>query len=179
MSATKYKVGDKVLIRENLIGEAYYDGLYFANKMEEYCGKVVELVGKDDDSYIVKKTNENNAYWSFNDEMIAGKVEFTKADLKTGMICTDRAGREWLVLKDCACKDKIENIMVYNGGWNHLTDYNDDLKACNGYKEYDIAKIETTYAGNIGDIFGEERDFCRKLIWKRNDKLEQAKQLLV
>lgn len=62
----KFKVGDKVKVREDLEGNTSYNGLYFNPKMEVYKGKTI----------IIERINctERGLYvasdWYWNDEML-------------------------------------------------------------------------------------------------------------
>lgn len=59
----KYKVGDKVKVREDLeIGETY-GGLTFSVQMREYRGQIVTIKTADDDSYQIEE-DELNWYWT-------------------------------------------------------------------------------------------------------------------
>ena len=63
----KYKVGDKVKVKEDLeIGETY-GGLTFSVQMREYRGQIVTIKTADDDSYQIEE-DELNWYWT--DEML-------------------------------------------------------------------------------------------------------------
>ena len=59
----KYKVGDKVKVKEDLeIGETY-GGLTFSVQMREYRGQIVTIKTADDDSYQIEE-DELNWYWT-------------------------------------------------------------------------------------------------------------------
>lgn len=186
MSAEKYKVGDKVLIRDDLESEMYYDFVYFCYEMKRYCNKVMTIDKVYEDCngcYKMKKEDyaKDDHRWSFNDEMIVGKVEedveFTKNNLKTGMICTDRSGREWLVLRDIASLDRRSDIMIYKGGWNPLADINKDLTST--FEEsYDIVKVEVGYGFDIEEVLTNGSKGKREIVWERDSKLTEAKKLL-
>lgn len=186
MSVGKYKVGDKVLIRNDLEFGEYYDLVYFGYEMKKYCNKVmtIDKVYKDcNGCYKMKKEDyaKDDNRWSFNDEMIVGKVcedmEFTKDDLKTGMICTDKSGREWLVLRDIASLNRRSDIMIYKGGWNPLADINKDLTST--FEEsYDIVKVEVGYGFDIEEVLTNGSKGKREIVWKRDSKLTEAKKLL-
>ena len=186
MSAEKYKVGDKVLIRDDLESGMYYDFVYFCYEMKRYCNKVMTIDKVYEDCngcYKMKKEDYAKDYhrWSFNDEMIVGKVEedveFTKNNLKTGMICTDRSGREWLVLRDIASLDRRSDIMIYKGGWNPLADINKDLTST--FEEsYDIVKVEVGYGFDIEEVLTNGSKGKREIVWERDSKLTEAKKLL-
>lgn len=186
MSAEKYKVGDKVLIRDDLESGMYYDFVYFCYEMKRYCNKVMTIDKVYEDCngcYKMKKEDyaKDDHRWSFNDEMIVGKVEedveFTKNNLKTGMICTDRSGREWLVLRDIASLDRRSDIMIYKGGWNPLADINKDLTST--FEEsYDIVKVEVGYGFDIEEVLTNGSKGKREIVWERDSKLTEAKKLL-
>lgn len=186
MSAEKYKVGDKVLIRDDLESGMYYDFVYFCYEMKRYCNKVMTIDKVYEDCngcYKMKKEDyaKDDHRWSFNDEMIVGNVEedveFTKNNLKTGMICTDRSGREWLVLRDIASLDRRSDIMIYKGGWNPLADINKDLTST--FEEsYDIVKVEVGYGFDIEEVLTNGSKGKREIVWERDSKLTEAKKLL-
>ena len=64
----KYKVGDKVRIREDLITEERYGGLTFVPSMEQYKGKVVTItniiVNFDDDCCYNIDIDDGNWHWT-------------------------------------------------------------------------------------------------------------------
>ena len=77
----KYKAGDKVRVRNGLIGGKYYSysdqrysPLFFNPKMEKYCGHVSEIAriyGPDDgenSDYVL--TIEEGDEWIFNNAML-------------------------------------------------------------------------------------------------------------
>lgn len=64
----KYKVGDKVRVREDLLKEECYDGYYVDPVMGEFAGRVVTI------SFIIDSTNqckikEDNEAWFWAEEM--------------------------------------------------------------------------------------------------------------
>lgn len=80
----KYKVGDRVIVRIDLIGGRYYpfsdpsrEELYFAHIMEKFRGEEYEIVAID---YVCEvyslSLGEENYMWVFNDAMLipAGKL---------------------------------------------------------------------------------------------------------
>lgn len=72
----KFKVGDKVRVKENLKGEKYYSGLYFPNAMEKYRGKIIEIASIDDDGEYKSESTED---WVFNDSMLE-EIKFKVGD---------------------------------------------------------------------------------------------------
>jgi hypothetical protein len=64
-----YKVGDLVLIRNNLIIGVRYDGLRFTQDMSHMSGKIGSIIAVDswDDTFAVKGCS---GYW-WNDAMVS------------------------------------------------------------------------------------------------------------
>ena len=83
----RFKVGDKVRVRKDLIvGKCYgEDNLSFVNDMEKYKGKQFEIIKTSGCDY---KFDNSNYY--FNDDML--EPAFTKQDLRVGDRITLRNG---------------------------------------------------------------------------------------
>lgn len=98
--------------------------------------------------------------------------EFTKADLRDGMVVEQRNGNMYLVLAGMA---------VRKGGCNHIGGYDDDLKwEC--YTRGDIVKVYRITPESLGcieDVFIKSN---LELIWERTDRrkmtVEEMKQKL-
>lgn len=85
--------------------------------------------------------------------------EFTKADLRDGMVVEQRNGEKYLVLAE---------EVVRKCGYNEMNCYTDDLK-CKGYTEGDIVKvyrITPESLGRIEDVFIKSN---LELIWERKE----------
>lgn len=85
--------------------------------------------------------------------------EFTKADLKDGMVVEQRDGDMYLVLA---------GMVVRKRGYNRIGDYDDDLK-CAGYTGGDIVKVYRITPGSLGCV---EHVFIKcnlELIWERKE----------
>lgn len=68
----KYKVGDKVKVREDLeIGKSY-DKKTFVEKMKKYKGQIVTIKVVYDDRYRIEEDNQD---WYWTDEMLEGVEE--------------------------------------------------------------------------------------------------------
>lgn len=86
--------------------------------------------------------------------------EFTKADLKDGMVVEQRDGDMYLVLA---------GMVVRKRGYNRIGDYDDDLK-CAGYTGGDIVKVYRITPGSLGCV---EHVFIKcnlELIWERKER---------
>lgn len=85
--------------------------------------------------------------------------EFTKADLRDGMVVEQRDGGMYLVLAGTAVRKR---------GYNRIGDYDDDLK-CAGYTGGDIVKVYRITPGSLGcieDVFVKSN---LELIWERKE----------
>lgn len=85
--------------------------------------------------------------------------EFTKADLRDGMVVEQRNGEMYLVLA---------GMVVRRGGRNHIGGYDDDLK-WEGYTGRDIVKVYRITPESLGcieDVFIKSN---LELIWERTE----------
>ena len=85
--------------------------------------------------------------------------EFTKADLKDGMVVEQRDGDMYLVLA---------GMVVRKRGYNRIGDYDDDLK-CAGYTGGDIVKVYRITPGLLGCIKDVFIKGNLELIWERKE----------
>lgn len=85
--------------------------------------------------------------------------EFTKADLRDGMVVEQRDGDMYLVLAGMA---------VRKSGYNRIGDYDDDLK-CAGYTGGDIVKVYRITPGLLGCIKDVFIKGNLELIWERKE----------
>ena len=87
--------------------------------------------------------------------------EFTKVDLKNGMVVEHGSGRRFLVIADrVVCKE----------GYNKLEGYGDDLKDIQ-YKEkaFDIVKVFRIKNNSVKSLTDLFEDSCLDLIWERKE----------
>lgn len=70
----KYKVGDKVKVREDLEEDRYYGNDIFTRLMRDYKGKVVTIEKCTDNGYMIE---EDKRGWYFTDEMFEGLAKQT------------------------------------------------------------------------------------------------------
>lgn len=98
--------------------------------------------------------------------------EFTKADLKDGMVVEQRDGDMYLVLA---------GMVVRKRGYNRIGDYDDDLK-CAGYTGGDIVKVYRITPGSLGCIKDVFIKGNLELIWERKEPkkmtIEEMRQKL-
>ena len=67
----KYKIGDKVRVREDLIEFEHYKEVLFVPYMSSFKGKIVTIYNTTDIGYKIKEDSKRY-YWT--DEMFSGKV---------------------------------------------------------------------------------------------------------
>ena len=131
-------------------GESYLKNTnYMRNKGTCYYGS-----GEYSTRDFAEKYNYKILEWS--DYM---DKEFTKADLRDGMVVEQRNGEMYLVLA---------GMVVRRGGRNHIGGYDDDLK-WEGYTGGDIVKfyrITPESLGCIKDVFIKGN---LELIWERKE----------
>ena len=89
-------------------------------------------------------------------------TEFTKADLKDGMVVECANGDRYLV---------VNSRLLDRSGWLSLNTYTDDLK----YKKWTINAVYESYACCLDMIF---KDATLTLIWERKKKPEPVEMTL-
>jgi len=132
----KYKVGQKVKIRKDLIRYTRYDNLCFVPGMEKYCGTIQPITGITDDGHY----EINDFKWVFSDAMIEGLADCITSPERIQPIST-RPEPSRLEIAAMAMKG-ILGSGTYKGTPNQLsflcTEYADALiKECKGTKGED------------------------------------------
>lgn len=72
----KYKVGDKVKIREDLIDEENYGCANFVEPMEEYKGQIAEITMTYDDGELGYLIDIDNGVWYWSAEMFEEDMNY-------------------------------------------------------------------------------------------------------
>lgn len=164
----KFKVGDRVRVKEGLRGGEYYGGLYFSPYMEKYCGKTftVSSAPYDPDGIERYKLDGIDA-WCFSGVTLE-PAPFGKANLQTGMqVRTKRCGL-YMVLENINTEiyGRQQFILAgFDGGYLCGEEYDDDLKNNNNSK----CDIEEVYAApNTSKILKSVNHATP--IWKREEK---------
>lgn len=159
----KYKVGDKVLIRQwddmanmrsklNSIGDIEdVGGCYFTRDMRKFCGSTLIIENVSTRVYRMKGNR-----WNWTDDMIERKVDMTKADLKDGMVCRTRDGKTFIWLDGIA----RNNTHV-------ISCTSDDLKNELGITNCEIVEVYKTRGHILTDMLDVDR--FGTLIWKREE----------
>jgi hypothetical protein len=101
----------------------------------------------------------------FIERMNKKNKEFTKADLKDGMVGITREGERYIFL--CG---KFRNSDG-NSYWGTDDDLEDDLTSINGYRDLDFMKICTSSSNTLGNWCKDE---YLTTIWERNETTEMT-----
>lgn len=67
----KYKIGDKVRVREDLIVDQWYGDDIFISEMVSFKGKIVTIKKNQYNKYLIK---EGSTTWNWTDEMFSEKI---------------------------------------------------------------------------------------------------------
>lgn len=157
---TKYKVGDKVKIIENLNPyDAIQYGCDVTLAMLDFEGKTCTIKSIHSiNNNIVYQVEENVYFWT--EAMFEGLVEtkkvdsFTKADLKSGMVVEFKSGKRGFVIDDRIVAEYTCAL---------LSDYDNNLDTDG--PSFNIAKVFKTKSATISGIFDNN---CLELIWEKN-----------
>lgn len=118
----RYKVGDRVLIRQwddmrDKFGldmlESIPCNCSFTEKMKIYCGETLTISNVFPRYYSVKEDKEKH-FWS--DDMIERRADMTKSELKSGMVVETKDGERMI------CIDNNGKLVLMNlNGENYLS----------------------------------------------------------
>jgi len=73
----KYKVGDKVRIKANLVANEEYGDKIFVRSMKKFTGKTATIF-KVGINYYILKIDKENVCWGWTDEMLEPVSEYPK-----------------------------------------------------------------------------------------------------
>ena len=79
----KYKVGDRVIVRTDLVGGHFYpfpypscDELFFSSEMKKFCGCTYKVISIDEFGEVYKLSlGDEQDKWIFNDVMLMSASE--------------------------------------------------------------------------------------------------------
>ena len=129
----KFKVGDKVKVKDSWFGRDGQVGVVFRTDNYEPFNYGVKFDTEGDNGRRYENFKE--------DSLELAKQSFTKSDLKTGMGVVLRDGSKGHVLVDTGCVDVIR--FLENGNYSCLNDFSDDLTS-NFKQQHDIAEVYFT-----------------------------------
>ena len=93
--------------------------------------------------------------------------EFTKSDLKIGMVVETRGNNLYFFIDD--------NLILSEYGWNDFTEWNKNLTYnLNNYYEWDIIRVYKPNIDKIHSLTNILKKENLELIWERNEKQQEA-----
>jgi hypothetical protein len=159
----KFKVGDKVRVRKDLVVGRMYDDYTFVLDMKKFMDEIVTIVSVCDKYYEIDKDNQ---YWCWTDEMFEPNIaNFTKANLKDGMVVEYSNGERRMVLGE---------KLVSDFGCAFLEGLTDTLE----HIQYDDMTIDKVYKSMSLTLDNYFKDYNLTLIWER-PKEEPVKEMTV
>lgn len=167
---SKFKVGDRVRVREDLNSSRLYNGIAFSPLMTTFRGNVYTIDEVNDPSYVYRlKGNDDVDKWFFSEDMLE-LVEFTKDNLKNGMIVEYRNGKRRMVLG---------TNLIGLDGISQFEYYHDDLTVTENFTTLDIVKVfdVPNLECKITDIFKPNKSRL-SLLWEREEEVkEEVKEI--
>lgn len=169
----RYKKGDTPIIKSNIeTGKRFYrpenplmNEVYFAGQMAAFGGKQVTITATFDhyNAYLIKEDGGTH-YWI--DEVFEDETpEFTKTNLKDGMIVEFRDGRRRMVLGDY--------LIGFECSYFCLSDFDDELNMIDkNFGEFctrdsRIVKVYKSTTAWLNCIFDDDD---LELIWERKEE---------
>ena len=153
----KYKVGDDVLIRSDLVFGKNYGGFTVDSAVTDKRGKIRTIEKVGDVCYTI------DGYPSFTDEMIERKISFTKDDLKVGYVVETKGGELKMVME-------VQKglVLAANGACINLDNYSEELTNIQQFTQYDIVKVYGFTAWSAQALRVSASD--RYIIWERKEE---------
>lgn len=153
----KYKVGDKVRVKKTATCEC---SISWNNngKMDHWRGQIMTIRSLlNETGYkMVEDINENGGGWRWHEYWLEPITDFTKSDLKTGMVVKLRDGDFYLVYGERLFSDY---------GYREIDNYNEDLTHTFGGDRCDI--VEVYDVNNYASVLKDILDHPGTLIWSR------------
>ena len=185
---SKYKIGDKVLIKNNLKAYKQYGSEYFIPKMEDMRGRVATIkdIAKTDDTKYLLKEMKHRLY--FTDEMILGKlgeVYYVDEDM-TDIPLTEEENMVRRFMEDDDDMDytlqdfldEITDSVDFEVNWDKvIEDCTKEL--INRYTEYDVnEEVKSNSKYKVGDIVRIRKDLEYGEYYGSNSVNEEMLELL-
>ena len=162
----KFKVGDKVKIKENLSCKKY-GAMYFTSLMKRYKNKEAKItyISPDGDFYHL---DIDSGSWGWSEDMLEPYMaEIRKSDLKDGDYC---------IFKNKERAIKFGEYVIMDGGTISLREYNKKLEH-NYNPNYDIVRVNRpveykTIYKNDEILDSTEKKYLAAVVAPFRDKVE-------
>lgn len=120
---TKFKDGDRVRVRKDLITNACYDnGCNFVDDMVKFKGETLTIINTYNKNCGSARYRVNGTTYVFSDSMLSPITEITKSDLNSGDKAIFRNGSERYVLVETETFHSEDGEVK-----NHFFNFKDDL----------------------------------------------------
>lgn len=147
----RFKAGDKVRVRNDLVAGNLYGNLGFFEVMAQYLGKTARIIGISPCGNY--NLNIDSSEWFWSEEMLE-PAEFTKDNLRPGDVLAMRNGNVLMVQEDgCISRVGAESCPF---GLNNKS-LNHDL----------------TNGGAVGDCYDIMKVGRPQVVWEREEKTNE------
>lgn len=152
----KFKIGDVVELKDNLIVGQMYDGITFLEEMQEYVGKPTTVAQSDSQDCKLYLLDIDNGRFYYGEKMLEScqdKKHSYKDLLRTGIFGETNDGEVFVV---------VGNTLVYqNGEYDRVNSLNDELhfrscryicrlvENCNSFLQYKNEFLKPIFVKNV------------------------------
>ena len=167
----KFKVGDKVKIKENLLCKKY-DAMYFTSLMRRYGGKEAKITYISPDGNACHLNIDSGNWWWSEGMLEPYMAEIRKSDLKDGDYC---------IFKNKERAIKFGGYVIMNRGTMSLREYSKKLEH-NYDSNYDIVRIDRpveykTIYKNDEILDSTEKKYLATVIAPFRDKIKNITKI--
>lgn len=167
----KFKIGDKVKVKNNLITYELYGGQSFVDDMEKYKSKIVTIRNVYTHFYEIE---EDRGAWYWTDEMFENKKQYTYEDLKKSPIGTK------IIFEDGTVLVKDEENYFENASKSrdiaNLYNLKDNYSDLGKIIKIEEPTYETVYEAKKEILDEVEKRYLRGVIRPFRDKVKTIKK---
>ena len=166
----KFKVGDRVKVKKDLVTGKAYGKDIFIDAMEKYKGKIVIIKAVFTYSYAIKEDRGN---WAWTDEMFEDKKEYTYEDLKESPIGTKITFENKIVLIKLNKGYYRENreAGIFRNSYD-LRNLKDNFGNCGEIIKIEEPEYKTVYVSKVEILDEAEKRYLRGVIRPFRDRVE-------
>ena len=170
---SKFKVGDKVRIKENLPNNV--DGLWVCADMKSMGGQIVTIDAACECGQYYIKEDSKHYCWSDNMFELANPKEM----LRTGMIIENRSGVRRRVYMNVSCYrgEEVRDVFVSDDGtWGDIADYDDQLCPIDNAGNASELDVMTIYLpARISTLIqSPDEALVGAVVWERKEPKEMT-----
>lgn len=157
----KYKVGDKVKVRQDLVANKKYGSWIFGERMEKYKEKIVTIASVRSNYYDIE---EDNGTWAWTDEMLEPVEEREKNNMNIEELNKEYKDKMDELMKEYKEKvkeleeNKEEPFIKKGQGYYFINNYFDILRTQNRDTEGD------NYYIRIGNCYPYTRENAQEIL---------------